>query len=99
MVPSSLGHSLVGCPLKQKVVSHLIPFMLAGGHMVLGHRYIYVQSSALHFPVWPLKLRVFHCLLYTMGLKYLLVRIIVKIHDNQMGESTWQMAWHKVGGG
>lgn len=30
MVSSSLGHSLVRCPLKRKVVSHLIPFMLAG---------------------------------------------------------------------
>lgn len=44
VAPSSLCHGLVDCPLKQKVVSHLIPLLLAGSHMVSGHKYTDAQN-------------------------------------------------------
>lgn len=98
MAASGLCHSLVECPLKQEVVRHLIPWLLAGGHMVSGHKDILFKAERPSQGC-PHTCPMCHSLLCGMGLNSLLGRIVVKIYTDQMCESTQPMAWHRLGGG
>ena len=56
-----------------------------------GQKYTGVQSSAPPSQGMPLKLLMFHHLPYRMGLKFQLLKTVVKIHDDPVSEgiSTW----------